>query len=509
MICSFLAVGFIKLATAATDDSIDFASFVSAVDLPYPMSDMTAVTVPESYFTTNDGPRIYLMGGCVSDQTCVYSNTTTKEIFCFCTKLTDKVIYFTPQTNLYHEVASMPFPRYRHVAAREGNYIYVAGGRNISDTIIKDVYRYDVVANSWEFVVTWENATSDGVAFTSTQDQNLYLVSGYNQNYGIVGNMDVLNTNSGNFLPFGSFPSMNVPRGDSQVASLFDTQYYVIGGWSTVDDDSFCRPSHVVEYYDVTTKKWTTTDQLHYGRGDLASGVLNNMIFAVGGEQKDSSDATCTYSVPVKDVERYLFSNASWVIEESIPSNIFRFVGATYNSSNSLYDSAIYLFGGQGTYDADAMSFPVRNSTLVYYPQAIYGSKHRKELDAAGIAGIVVAGVVVLACVVFGIISGLVYRYTYYRYKPLEEADSGADSNISGESRFPSPVISSVSKVTNSTRDGGGVGINMMAVSHRHGAASDHDLEIMEMQDSFPEHVGPKSVQERTVAKVLQGQEKF
>lgn len=497
-----------KFVAATTDDSIDFASFVSAVDLPYPMSDMTAVTVPESYFTTNDGPRIYLMGGCVSDQTCQYTNNTTKGIFCFCTKITGKVIYFTPQTNLYHEVASMPFPRYRHVAAREGNYIYVAGGRNISDSIIKDVYRYDVVANSWEFVVTWDNATSDGVAFTSTQDEYLYLVSGYNQNYGIVGNMDVLNTNTGNFLPFGSFPSMNVPRGDTQVASLFETQYYVIGGWSTVDDDSFCHPSHVVEYYDVSTKKWTTTDQLHYGRGDLASGVLDNMIFAVGGEQKDASDATCTHSVPVKDVERYLYSNTSWVIEESIPSNIFRFVGATYNSSNSLYDSAIYLFGGQGTYNDGTMSFSVRNSTLVYYPQAIYGSRRRKELDAAGIAGIVVAGVVVLACVVFGIISGLVYRYTYYRYKPLEEADGSADA---GGSRFPAPTVSGGSKFTNPSRDSGGVGINMMAVSHRNGgaAASDHDLEIMEMQDSFPEHMGSKSVQDRSVAKVLQGQGQF
>lgn len=461
--------------STSTDDDINFTSFVNAVDLPYSVSDMTAVSVPESFFTTNDGPRIYLMGGCISDQTCIIDPDPAVGIYCQCTAITNRVMYYTPQTNQYHtSVAPMPVERFRHVAAREGNYIYIAGGRNISDTVIPEVYRYDVVADSWEFVTNWVNATSDGVAFTTPSDSNLYLVSGYSQTYEISGAMDVLDTTTGQFLPANSYPPMQVPRGDTQIASLYDTQYYVIGGWSYVNDDSFCFPMKTTEYYDVLQREWFTASTMTYGGGDLATGVLDNMIFAVGGEQKEQGDATCTYSVPVKDVERY--TNSMWVTEESIPDNIFRFVGATYNTSNSLYSSAIYLFGGQGMYNAETNLFPVRNSTLVYYPQAIYGNQHRKKLDAAGIAGIVVAGVVVLACIVLGIVTGLVYRYTYYRYKPLDEADPVSPTTAGRE-------------------------ISMAQIKVK----DDRDLEVIEMQENFPDHV----VQSRAISHTTDRQVKF
>lgn len=505
-------------ATVSTVDSdVDYASFVNSVEMPYGVSDTSAVTVPESFFTTNDGPRIYLLGGCVSDQSCSYGDDPAQGIFCVCMEITDKVMYFTPQTNTYHtDVAPMPVARYRHVAALEDNYIYVAGGRNVSDHIIEEIYRYDVFTNTWEFVCNWETgATSDLVAFTTPSDSLLYLVGGYTQTYDILGDMQVLDTTTGQFLPAGTYPSMSVARGDSQAASLYDRLYFVIGGWSNVDDDSFCFPLKVVEYYDVLLQQWFTTSSMHYGRGDLATGVLDNTVFAVGGEQKQTGDVTCTYSVPVKDVERYLNLNSdandvngTWLVEESIPANIFRFSGATYNSSsvvggNSESSSAIYLFGGQGTFDADKNIFPIRNSTIIYYPQAIYGPKKKKaKLDAAGITGIVVAGVVVLACIVFGVISGLVYRYAYYQYKSLEDVDGevvddGKNNNfaveMTGGSKFPDPVISGGSRFNNGSNNAApffvsvaNTNANSVSVSSK--VPNDEDLEIMEMQDNFPEH---------------------
>lgn len=95
-------------------------------------------------------------------------------------------------------------------------------------------------------------------------------------------------------------------------------------------------------------------------RGDLAVGVMDGSIFAVGGETKNASDPTCSHSVPVKYVERYKDYNNTWDEEESIPDNSFRFVGVSYNSSTSIYNSAIYLFGGQGTYDPVKNIFPVK-----------------------------------------------------------------------------------------------------------------------------------------------------
>lgn len=95
-------------------------------------------------------------------------------------------------------------------------------------------------------------------------------------------------------------------------------------------------------------------------RGDLAVGVMDGSIFAVGGETKDPADATCSYSIPIKYVERYHRAENAWNQEESIPDDLFRFSGISYNSSTNVYNSAIYLFGGQGTYDSTNMMYPVK-----------------------------------------------------------------------------------------------------------------------------------------------------
>ena len=48
-------------------------------------------------------------------------------------------------------------------------------------------------------------------------------------------------------------------------------------------------------------------------RGDLAVGVIDNFLFAVGGETKDPN---CSYSVPVSKVERLRTNHSLWAQEE-------------------------------------------------------------------------------------------------------------------------------------------------------------------------------------------------
>lgn len=53
-------------------------------------------------------------------------------------------------------------------------------------------------------------------------------------------------------------------------------------------------------------------------RGDLAVGVIDNFLFAVGGETKEggSLDPSCSYSVPVSKVERLRSNHSMWAQEE-------------------------------------------------------------------------------------------------------------------------------------------------------------------------------------------------
>jgi hypothetical protein len=67
-------------------------------------------------------------------------------------------------------------------------------------------------------------------------------------------------------------------------------------------------------------------------------------------------------------VERY--NGTDWTEEESIPAGLFRFVAESYNSSTSIYSSGIFIFGGQGTYNATAKRFHVMNSVYQYIPRA-------------------------------------------------------------------------------------------------------------------------------------------
>lgn len=199
------------------------------------MSDMVATTFPGYLYSTSDGPRIYISGGCVSNQVCVSDN-------CFCTELTNKTIYFTPETSTYHtNVADMPRQRYRHMAARVEQYLYLFGGRDLSDKLVKEIDRYDTVTNTWSTLPeTWVNATSDGVAFSQNQGHLIYVVSGYFQNYTNSNELHVFNTTSGTFFPYLSYPSMPTLRGDTQGAVLFDNDFYVIGGWNS--SAGFCTP---------------------------------------------------------------------------------------------------------------------------------------------------------------------------------------------------------------------------------------------------------------------------
>jgi hypothetical protein len=56
---------------------------------------------------------------------------------------------------------------------------------------------------------------------------------------------------------------------------------------------------------------------------------------------------------------RYVSSNNSWTQEESIPDDLFRFVGASYNDT-ATGSAAIYLFGGQGSFDSVKQIFPIK-----------------------------------------------------------------------------------------------------------------------------------------------------
>eukprot|EP00981_Chlorochromonas_danica_P009190 scaffold2549_cov177-Ochromonas_danica.AAC.8 len=363
---TFLLFFMMVLALAYASSSTNFVGFRTVANMPYNASDMVSTLFGDDVnFSDGQGARIYLTGGCVQSQVCNYTNAN-KTLSCSCPKITDKLIYFSPKTVSYTStgLATMPRQRTQHMAARLGNYLYVLGGRDANGSVINAVDRYNVLTNEWEAnVTTWANATSDGVAFSSSLQPDLvFVVGGYSNIYTSQSAMTALNVTSMTFLT--SCPSMPSSRGDIAVTQVGDSDFYVLGGWTSADE--FHSPLTTAEVFFASNMTWKTVASMTYGRGDLAA------------ETRPKNDKTYSYSLPVPTVERFVPGSLAWSPEESesstckssrsssslyltpvilcglgIPADLFRFVGTSYND-------AIYLFGGQGVFNNVSLTYPIK-----------------------------------------------------------------------------------------------------------------------------------------------------
>ena len=386
---------FVVLVSTLSSALCGYTSMIEqTVSMPESLSDMTATTFTDIDYGDSDGynHRIYIVGGCNSDQVCSDGTSLT---YCYCSSVVNKCYYYKVQNKSWKVCATMPVPRYRHVAAKFRQYLYVAGGRDVSDNIVTSIYRLDTMTDTWSSLATWAGASSDGGAFASFN--YIYFVGGYDFWYNQMATLVKFDTST---TVLTTMSSMGTPRGDISVAQI-DDHAYVLGGF----ESNFCVPYNVSERYDISTNTWTVMPDMLYGRGDLASGVIGQHIFAIAGETKDSL-TSCTYSVPVKNVGRYDVSTSSWHIEEDLNINVFRFTGASYNDS-STGTSVIYLFGGQSEISKTLPGYYIKDTTIKYTPYSTVSST--TTLDGVAIFGIVIGCLIGAAIIVIGAI-------TYYAY---------------------------------------------------------------------------------------------
>jgi hypothetical protein len=195
--------------------------------MPIKRSDMTAVPVYDSFIE----PRIYLFGGCISDQICQFDTAKNISAGCYCSEITSICDYYLPETDAWsNQCASAPIPRYRHAWAKINDLIYLVGGRDVVDNLIQTIDIYNPVTNSWGTSFSWPNATSDLVAFGHGSD--LYLVGGYDQNYAALSTVIRYNTIDQTF--YYDVANMNYERGDTQIQEYLGS-FYVIGGYQVIN----------------------------------------------------------------------------------------------------------------------------------------------------------------------------------------------------------------------------------------------------------------------------------
>jgi hypothetical protein len=156
----------------STDDASGYQSFTDVAAMPSRKSDMTTTDFPGHFFPNNLG-RIYLVGGCVQNQLCNVSATAYN---CTCPQITAQCLYFTPALNQWSACASAPLARYRHMAARVGDLLYVAGGRWLDDGngSVPQIDVYNPLTDVWTTPFQWANATSNGKDIQLTSHPCIY-----------------------------------------------------------------------------------------------------------------------------------------------------------------------------------------------------------------------------------------------------------------------------------------------------------------------------------------------
>ena len=398
---------FLILILLLVQVNASYKSLQTSIQMPYKASDMSATLYDKSL--DSNGPRIYIIGGCVTDQVCGKPGGDD----CYCTQSTKKCKYFTPENPSWHDCADALTDRYRHSAASVGDYLYVIGGRDtVSDALIPDIEVYEIKNDVWHTFATQTSSqvVSDSAAFS--YGNSFYVVGGYNDNvatnnfYIEKATMLAYDTSSSKISFSGSpttMASMSTARGDIGLGEL-NNEIYVTGGW----ESDWCTPSKVVEKYNPKTDTWVTLPDLLYGRGDMVTGVLDNYIFSIAGEQKQGfSLPHCNISIPVNYVGKYSPSSNAWSVEESLSLNIFRFAGTSYKSSST---EAIYLFGGELTFDQSLGpygGYEIVDNVYQYLPASV---APKKGLTEGQIAGIVIGVLAFFTCCFGGATMYLLYK---------------------------------------------------------------------------------------------------
>jgi len=326
--------------------------------LPTPLSDMSA--------TYDEGTsNIYLIGGCDDPQ----GNSQLAPDLFVCLSITAKGHAFDPSTGKFESLPEAPRPRYRHSATNVHGRIWLIGGRTLDDTVIPEIDVYDTMTKSWSTIGSLPSDFQFSDHGSFYHQNYTYVVGGYMQSYAANDVTFRLSTeiNEEEGLVTELMAPLADARGDVH-AVIIDDYAYITGGYTHSDTKGgWCIPHSSTERYDLLANEWTTIDDLATGRADKALVALDGTIFAFGGETKDTamcSGDTAEYTMALSDVEileQPHLDSSTWHPAGESPSRVFRFSGAAYPPTDS-----IYTFGGQEFYSPTCECFATSDEITKY-----------------------------------------------------------------------------------------------------------------------------------------------
>lgn len=262
---------------------------------------------------------------------------------------------FTPPPITWERVAGAPIARFEGQSAVVNDKFYVFGGYTDSSVIPKSFAAnvYDPATDTWERLPDMPRPMTH--AGTTVVGENIYFAGGVvgsadrNQETKLPASAEVWRYNT-RTQTWSTMPPLPEPRGAGALVALDNTLHY-FGG--TGDDRYQETGEHWVLPLDGSTS-WEARASLLNPRNHLAGIVVNNIIYAIGGQHGHNETLVTQASV-----ERYDPEQDQWVELASLPYGL-----GHVNNSTVEVAGRIYLVGGETTgYEV------YTDNVLVYDPE--------------------------------------------------------------------------------------------------------------------------------------------
>ncbi|MBI4265749.1 MAG: Ig-like domain repeat protein, partial [Acidobacteria bacterium] len=256
---------------------------------------------------------------------------------------------YDPVLDSWSTGASIPIPLYAAGSGAIGNKLYVAGGQpwpqvsgeNIN---IKKLQIYDATTNQWSEGVSMP-AGVGGMA-SAVYDGKLYVAGGRNaSNSANIANLYIYDSSTQTWRAGASMSTARQGAG----AAFLDGRMYVVGGHNG-------SVLATVEAYDPSAGPlgsdglllgaWTTKAPLQTARWGVTAAVVDGTLYAVGGKDASANLAVVeVYDPTAGPLGSDGLPIGAWTVVDPMPA-------AHFMAAADVIDDVLYVAGGQTTGDA-------------------------------------------------------------------------------------------------------------------------------------------------------------
>jgi len=267
---------------------------------------------------------------------------------------------YDPTTDSWTTKAPMPTPR-SHLAAGVVNGVLYAVGGYSNGNWLATVEAYDPTTNTWTTkapMPTQRFSLAIGVV-----NGILYAVGGYNINIAANGWLPTVEAYDPTTDTWTTKAPMPTARG-ALAAGVVNGLLYAVGG---IVDSPVQTIFATVEAYDPTTNTWTTKAPMPTARWALAVSALNGLLYADGG-------ANCNGNCPVNNNEAYDATTDTWAALTPMPTARGWLAAGAANGD-------VYAVGGSTCNFPNTCPLATNEA---YLPQTTYTAQIQQPINSDG-----------------------------------------------------------------------------------------------------------------------------